>query len=44
MCVLLITSWGTRWVLAVGDKAVGSTKWDILPEDAAFRLKSLEID
>ena len=29
------TTWGTRWVLAVGNKAVGSTSWDILPEDAS---------
>ena len=29
------SNWGTKWILAVGDKSVGSTSWDILPEDAS---------
>ena len=27
------TVWGGEWVLEVGDRALGSTTWDILPED-----------
>lgn len=27
------TAWGGEWVLEVGDRALGSTTWDILPED-----------
>ena len=26
-------AWGGEWVLEVGDRALGSTTWDILPED-----------
>ena len=27
------TAWGGQWVLEVGDRALGSTVWDVLPED-----------
>jgi prepilin-type N-terminal cleavage/methylation domain-containing protein len=27
--------WGGRWVLEVGDRSSGSTRWDILPEDSS---------
>jgi hypothetical protein len=26
--------WGGRWELSVGDRALGSTNWDLMPEDS----------
>ena len=28
-------SWGGSWQLAVGDSSLGSTRWDLLPEDSS---------
>lgn len=33
-CISDPTQWGGAWEMSVGDQVMGSTKWDLLPEDS----------